>query len=1556
MVSKAPNLQAASVMGSAMMRAGYAETFQEKFLAKESQEEKHEAIKKNQEKLQIIEDNKEDHEELVDVIQDNLGGDTFELDTSYVSEEAIKVGEIDPLFLLLARHPSAFKKLFPTASFTIEELYTWLAAKYGITYQFDLYYGTELIAVGQKIGTLDITKTTTIQEILTEMQYDTVNPVEILTLKPQEEFIDSYFSRFKGIYGTDEIWNYLSRDDKVEFYEKLENIFNSVKGELEFGGQTLQEIAYYGAFNEFLDRNDKYDNNGQLDQEWRDYLIDKVWNKNFKYKAIDRRGGFYESYIEVIETAFKASIFDSLIVDAKNRFSIEGRTLTNERALSELLFNMDESTIVGELLKSNLYEKYIIESFFQNFHTPNVVQILYYTSSISERNGALSEAVIELDFMSKVLSEIYDLYLKQGSSVFEYLIPTFSYEYNSVLNPNAESIFVGPRMGISQKRYIDEGIRSFVVTIGTEKVRIGVLSPVKHTVRLDRWENLISDAISGAFVNARDNIDKGVILNSELYVYLHSLRYELQGLDLTEESVRKWMETEYDNVKHKEGSIKIERQDVFESAIIKAINNEIWSLYGKDLSKEQIADIMRDELTEPDFVQSKIINLNNFKDKQSFNLPSIIAFIQALANEIDLIYSKIGVATGFENFEVRASLSRTTLKSDYFVIDEKLSYDQLLMLGIDRIYSKTGVVQNLNQMDASLRNTILQKQYRIISKEDDSSKALVEVDGGRVRTPSGYIDGIAVGGKFIRNALITYIDGRCLLSEFFDPELLVFGGAEFWLNEEYWKNYENHIKEEYVDIYTVFSFTESNEHRNVGTLVHLTDTSTRNDNLFYKLAKIEPQFQSEYGVSSKKASISKSKSALVANPFKDRDPTSVYGDEFTKEVFMEIFYYLFDPYKRTAKQTTQTLAMKFLAYLNGIPYGSNFERFSQGPSAGEINAALKKLSFTEMELQELIRKRINPKTGELEFNFKQTNKEWVKLLYDKITGYSYNDDSIYAQQRNRLKGLGTGYDIIDDSSIARNKKEFTINEAKMAVEIFESSKLIFGHFTIRLMFANMIDYYGDTGSFGIKILNRPSLQDKGQSSRMKGDIPPSGEGNYMRDFLYKIGLIPSTFQYDRPISALASATSKSEAISTVTYLFGFFYLESHIYLSIENSHNVKSSDNTLTFPLGPLISLSASGGFGGENLRDLSKGIGIYLKTSYESYRARSLNPRNIYILGKKFLVDQSRTLDFIAKKIRATIIDGNYYRDSKKNIWLANQLIESARLGLVHEGKSSSVSGYLRDQLESFMENNEDNSRQNSLILEFNYLISGSKKNFELEITQTELVENGIISWGKRAAFDSVEYAVFRAQLLHQNSHNIRKYLTHFINTIATNNKIDNKIRIFPLLDSGDSNIGYEFIRSSKKYDRSILPDGETYIDIDLSSEEGIYKLQHVINLLYTGELAFVVKDATGTWDDGQMIFAFNRDGFLKPNEIYSSNMVINRYSYEFVGDNNKWRRLWIYPKAWSANRMSQNNDFDSYINYIINSKLEKKYINSFIRLYMEHMEILFPNYLGFIKGYLDI
>ena len=101
------------------------------------------------------------------------------------------------------------------------------------------------------------------------------------------------------------------------------------------------------------------------------------------------------------------------------------------------------------------------------------------------------------------------------------------------------------------------------------------------------------------------------------------------------------------------------------------------------------------------------------------------------------------------------------------------------------------------------------------------------------------------------------------------------------------------------------------------------------------------------------------------------------------------------------------------------------------------------------------------------------------------------------------------------------------------------------------------------------------------------------------------------------------------------------------------------------------------------------------------------------------------------------------------------------------------------------------------------------------------------------------------------------------------------------------------------------------------LSSD--IIKLHHIVNLLHTGKFVVVMKQADGTLTDGRMICAFDRDRFLRPQDIYSvggsisleltgiaefisHRVVINEYASVFKptgSDSQIWRNTWSYPRA---------------------------------------------------------
>ena len=130
-------------------------------------------------------------------------------------------------------------------------------------------------------------------------------------------------------------------------------------------------------------------------------------------------------------------------------------------------------------------------------------------------------------------------------------------------------------------------------------------------------------------------------------------------------------------------------------------------------------------------------------------------------------------------------------------------------------------------------------------------------------------------------------------------------------------------------------------------------------------------------------------------------------------------------------------------------------------------------------------------------------------------------------------------------------------------------------------------------------------------------------------------------------------------------------------------------------------------------------------------------------------------------------------------------------------------------------------------------------------------------------------------------------------------------------------------------------------------------------------------MKKSDGTFNDGEMICAFNREGFLELDEIYSKGsesgsfygkedefiaykMILTKYSTVFRGDDNQWKALWTFPYIWMSTENILDNDLFSYLNYIEDSG--NLYINEFIRKFMENIDLRYPGFSTYMKDYLGI
>ena len=245
-------------------------------------------------------------------------------------------------------------------------------------------------------------------------------------------------------------------------------------------------------------------------------------------------------------------------------------------------------------------------------------------------------------------------------------------------------------------------------------------------------------------------------------------------------------------------------------------------------------------------------------------------------------------------------------------------------------------------------------------------------------------------------------------------------------------------------------------------------------------------------------------------------------------------------------------------------------------------------------------------------------------------------------------------------------------------------------------------------------------------------------------------------------------------------------------------------------------------------------------------------------------------------------------------------------------------------------------------------------------------LIELEAKAWGEPNYLQKPEYYEYKAQILVQNNDKVKKQLKSFINLLG-----DGKARFFILYDTGNPDLGYQYLVPQEHSNFiKFLPKENGYIDIDLSQSDNEYKLIYLINLINTGKIAVVMKKIDGTFNDGHMICAFNREGFLEPDEIYSKGsitgnsydndnfiaykIVINDYSTVFRGDDDQWNSLWNFPYIWSSTKNILDNDLYSYLYYVENK--DSPYINQFILKYMQQTEIKYLGYTRYMKNYLGI
>jgi hypothetical protein len=155
---------------------------------------------------------------------------------------------------------------------------------------------------------------------------------------------------------------------------------------------------------------------------------------------------------------------------------------------------------------------------------------------------------------------------------------------------------------------------------------------------------------------------------------------------------------------------------------------------------------------------------------------------QALVEEVDSEKFAINYARGYHKIikreyrerlkrEIRGEpVIRAQLKNPpdfyYIITQHQLTSEILKNLQVKKVFDNEGY-------EISLDGELFGK-FKIISKKNGNTRALIELGVYDTEIPDGWLDGIKVGEKWFHNAFLTDKCGHLLSSQFFDPNALKF--------------------------------------------------------------------------------------------------------------------------------------------------------------------------------------------------------------------------------------------------------------------------------------------------------------------------------------------------------------------------------------------------------------------------------------------------------------------------------------------------------------------------------------------------------------------------------------------------------------------------------------------------------------------------------------------------------------------------------------------------------------------------------------------------------------
>lgn len=538
-----------------------------------------------------------------------------------------------------------------------------------------------------------------------------------------------------------------------------------------------------------------------------------------------------------------------------------------------------------------------------------------------------------------------------------------------------------------------------------------------------------------------------------------------------------------------------------------------------------------------------------------------------------------------------------------------------------------------------------------------------------------------------------------------------------------------------------------------------------------------------------------------------------------------------------------------------------------------------------------------------EFNEREafTFKKWLENLRYKIMNYQGINEKIVREQRkiayySNKPGFSDHLDLMEIN-------KFSQEEVKIARIIFESVSNLFGHFTVRLAFGNMLNYFTDNGGVKILIMQRPALNTREYDSGKVAETLPS--------MLNHIGIKLATGRYEGEDIIRIVPSVKEQ------HLFSILFLNNKIQLDL-----IGGGSKDVSFVFGPLIGV---GNMIKNIPRRFSKDLSSSFKEGFDAYLIGHPFEDEAY-LETEFIKSQDILYDFIKRKIETKIISGNYLGGRAENRDFFSKVMKELRTKMyqtLYSKKAQSFSRFI--ELCFFKEERLEVSpylKSPVLKLSFSEIDPLTRANFEIYLEKSEILNLEYKTFGRPEDLNSISKDVTKSALKKP----LEQIIKHLKDDVIRKSSLGNgKVRIFPIVrvESKGVNYGYQYLvpketatginKKALKY-LPFLPKRTSYFDIDLTTPGSInyrnsmYSLEHIALTMLADfipiDVGFVIKEAGASIDDQDIFCALDRDGYFQLREIFSDetggnelrghngylNYPVQFDSIAYIGDNIDW------------------------------------------------------------------